>query len=130
MSLSSLVLLDLHQNQLQHFGSVPQSDKLDTLNLAFNFLVSVDNLGNSANSLSVLDLHNNKIKDFPMSILDMTSLKTLKISNNDLSDIHPRLSLLQDLVRIHIEGNPLKSIKASVRMANAEGLKKYLKMRL
>ena len=57
-------------------------------------------------------------------------MKTLKVSNNDLSDINPRISLLPNLVRIAIEGNPLKCIKSTMRNAGAEILKKYLKMRL
>ncbi len=57
-------------------------------------------------------------------------MKTLKISNNDLHDINPRISLLPNLVRINIEGNPLKGIKSTMRNAGAEQLKKYLKNRL
>lgn len=60
----------------------------------------------------------------------LSNLKTLKISNNNLSDINPRISLLPQLVRISIEGNPLKAIKATIRNAGAEPLKKYLRMRL
>ena len=66
----------------------------------------------------------------PDSIIELTKLKTLKISNNDLSDINPRLGLLANLVRISIEGNPLKCIKSAMRNSGAEELKKYLKLRL
>ena len=52
------------------------------------------------------------------------------MSNNDLSDLNPRIGLLNNLVRINIEGNPLKCIKSSLRTAGAEPLKKYLKLRL
>jgi len=40
------------------------------------------------------------------------------------------LALLPDLLRLNIEGNPLRSIKPAMRSANAVQLKKYLKMRL
>ena len=60
----------------------------------------------------------------------MGNLKTLTLTNNELRDIDPRVSLLEDLVRINIEGNPLKAIKPAMRSANAVQLKKYLKMRL
>ena len=60
----------------------------------------------------------------------MYQLKTLTISNNDLSDINPKLSLLDSLVRITIEGNPLRSIKPAMRNAGAVQLKKFLKLRL
>ncbi len=38
--------------------------------------------------------------------------------------------MLPQLVRINIEGNPLKCIKSTMRNAGAEQLKRYLKMRL
>jgi Leucine-rich repeat (LRR) protein len=62
--------------------------------------------------------------------MQLYKLKTLQISNNDLNSLDPRLSLLPELTRISIEGNPLKSIKPSVRSANAVQLKQYLKTRL
>lgn len=118
----NLQMLDLHQNALRSFQSVPQSKKLDTLNLAYNFIEGLTTLDNAPN-LTVLDLHNNKLRDFPLEIVDMKELRTLRISNNDLGDIHPRISLLPHLVRINIEGNPLKSIKSTMRGANAVQLK-------
>lgn len=57
-------------------------------------------------------------------------MKTLTISNNNLSDIDPRISLIDSLVRIAIEGNPLRSIKPAMRNAGANELKAFLKMRL
>jgi len=136
VNMKNLVSLDLHQNQLRFFNSVPASTKLDTLSLVtllpyrqgFNFLEGIEGLENAPN-LTVLDLHNNKLDNFPDSILQLTELKTLKVSNNNLGDINPRVSLLSNLVRINIEGNPLKCIKATMRNAGADQLKKYLKMR-
>ncbi|CDW80826.1 leucine-rich repeat-containing protein 40-like [Stylonychia lemnae] len=128
-NLTLLVELDLHQNQMKIFDSVPKSFKLDTLTLAYNFIEKISNLDRAAN-LSVLDLHNNKLEEFPESIIDLKNLKTLKVSNNNLSDINPRIALLPVLVRLTIEGNPLKCIKSTMRNAGADQLKKYLKMRL
>jgi Leucine-rich repeat (LRR) protein len=51
--------------------------------------------------------------------LQLYKLKTLQISNNDLNNLDPRLSLLPDLLRLSIEGNPLRSIKPAMRSANA-----------
>jgi Leucine-rich repeat (LRR) protein len=122
-------MLDLHQNQLREFASVPRSKKLDTLNLAYNFIEDIRNLENAPN-MTVLDLHNNKLDEFPVSILDLKELKTLKVSNNNLGDINPKISLLPNLVRINIEGNPLKAIKSTMRNAGADQLKKYLRFRV
>ncbi len=63
------------------------------LSLAYNFLESIDNLERAPN-MSVLDLHNNKLEEFPTSIIDLKQLKTLKVSNNNLHDINPRISML------------------------------------
>ena len=66
----------------------------------------------------------------PESLFQLYKLKTLQISNNDLNNLDPRLSLLPELLRLSIEGNPLRSIKPAMRSANAVQLKQYLKMRL
>lgn len=84
----------------------------------------------NAPNLSVIDLHNNKLKVLPEGILGLSNLKTLTISNNDLSDVNPRIALLPELVRINIEGNPLRSIKPAMRNAGAVQLKNYLKLRI
>ena len=99
------------------------------LNLAFNVIETIGNLERAPN-LTVLDLHNNKLDEFPLSAIDLKQLKTLKVSNNNLSDKNPRISMMPNLVRINIEGNPLKCIKSTMRNAGAEQLKKYLRMRL
>lgn len=123
------MILDLHQNKLKFFESVPKSTKLDSIILAFNFIEEIVNL-HQAPYLTVLDLHNNKIEQLPESILDMENLKTLNISNNNMNNLPPRLALLDNLVRIQVEGNPLKSIKSSIRSAKANELKNYLRLRL
>lgn len=128
-NLANLVMLDLHQNQLTTFSSVPNSQKLDQILLSYNQLSDIQNLSR-APKLTVLDLHNNKLDILPESICELFFLKTLTISNNNLSDINPKLSLLDHLVRLTIEGNPLRSIKPNMRTAGAVQLKKFLQMRL
>jgi Leucine-rich repeat (LRR) protein len=83
-----------------------------------------------APNITCIDLHNNKLNLLPDEVTDLRKLKTLKVSNNDLSDLNPRLALLTSLVRINIEGNPLKCIKTTLRGAGAEPLKEFLKLRL
>ena len=87
-------MLDLHQNAFEEFSSVPKSKKCDTLNLAYNRLESIDNLEN-APSLCVLDLHNNQLATLPESMLGLTNLKTLTLSNNNLNEINPRIALIE-----------------------------------
>ena len=102
---------------------------LDQLILAFNHISVLETLEN-APKLTVLDVHNNQLNALPPSVISLAELKTLNISNNNLGDVPPRLALLDNLVRIQLEGNPLKSLKASIRSAKAPQLKEYLRMRL
>jgi Leucine-rich repeat (LRR) protein len=127
--LSNLKYLDLHNNFLELMTNLPKSEKLDTLILGYNRLQNIEKLENCPN-LTVLDLNNNKIENFPEEILNLQNLKTLNLMNNSINDLPPQVSLLQNLVRINIEGNPLKKINSKIRSANAEHLKAYLKTRL
>ena len=128
--LNQLQMLDLHQNAFSGtFDSIPKSEKLDRLILGFNQLVGIENVDRAPN-LTILDLHSNKLQNLPDSVCSLYKLKSLKISNNDLSDINPKISLIDALDRINIEGNPLRSIKPSMRNTSAGELKKYLKARL
>jgi Leucine-rich repeat (LRR) protein len=77
-----------------------------------------------------LDIYNNKIKELPLCVYKMQELKTLNIANNDLSDIDPYLGNMVNLVRISIEGNPLRSLKPAIREAGCAQLKKYLQARM
>jgi len=87
-------MLDLHQNAFEDFSSVPKSKKCDTLNLAYNRLESIENLENAPN-LCVLDLCNNKLSVLPETVLGLTNLKTLTLSNNNLNEINPRIALIE-----------------------------------
>jgi Leucine-rich repeat (LRR) protein len=128
--LTSLVSLDLGQNSIKGvFSEAPNSKKLDSLVLSFNFITSVENLDRCIN-LTVLDLHNNQLDVLSESILGLYQLKTLTISNNNLSDINPKIALIDSIQRMTIEGNPLRSIKPSMRNKGANEFKKFLKNRL
>ena len=50
----------------------------------------------------------------------LKNLKTLDLTNNDLTDLPTEIAFLDKLVRLHLEGNSLKVIKHSVRSAGAE----------
>ena len=98
------------------------------MNLSFNHIGQIHNLSNAPN-LTVLNIHDNKLTDLPDKVLDLRNLKTLKMTNNNLSTINLKIGLMQELLW-SIKGNPLSSLKPALRNAAAIELKKYLKARL
>jgi len=56
----------------------------------------------------------------------LQKMKLLDISNNDLQNLPPELGLMRELTKINIEGNPMRSVKMSIRMGGTNNLKKYL----
>lgn len=126
---NSLVALEIKENRLVVLTDLPKSDRLDTLATSFNRIREFEQFENCPN-LTVLILSDNKIERLSAGILHLKKLKTLDVSNNDLSDLPSELGLLPALVRIQLEGNPLKCIRQNLRTAGAEQLKKYLKERM
>ncbi len=127
--LANIKYLDLHNNNLDSFTEIPKSDKLDTLILGYNRIEKIENLRNSPN-LTVLDINNNKLENFPDDVLNLKNIITLNIMNNSINDIPPALCYLNKLVRLNIEGNPLRKINSKIRSSNAEQIKSYLKTRI
>ena len=127
--LCNLKYLDLHNNNIDVLTEIPKSDKLDTLILGYNKIEAIDNLKNCPN-LTVLDLNNNKLENFPEDVLILKNIITLNLMNNSINDIPPALCYLNKLVRLNIEGNPLRKINSKIRSSNAEQIKSYLKTRI
>ena len=67
-----------------------------------------------------MDLKSNKIAFLNSEIIHLKLLKTLDLTNNDLTDLPTEISFLDKLVILHLEGNSLRIIKHSVRSAGAE----------
>jgi len=77
--------------------------------------------------LTVLIISDNKIKTLSKDIFKLSNLKTLDISNNDMSDLPCEIGFINSLVRIQIEGNPLKAIRQNIRVGGTNIVKKYLR---
>lgn len=60
----------------------------------------------------------------------MQKLKTLDLSNNDLPDLPCEIGFIDGLVRLQLEGNPLKAIRQNIRAGGVNTIKKYLKDRM
>lgn len=130
VQLASIKYIDLRQNKLEEFPKLPENNTLDQLFLGFNVLrdISVDVL-RVKESLTVLDVRDNKLQRLSDRIPQLYRLKTLDVTNNDLPDLPPGLGYLKYLDHLLVEGNPLKSIRRSIISAGTEPLKKYLRTR-
>ncbi|ETV81616.1 hypothetical protein, variant 2 [Aphanomyces astaci] len=126
-----LKFLDLRQNRLATFPELPFECTLDTLFLGFNSLTSINgaSLVRAKDHLTVLDLRDNKLPLLPDDVCQLHRLKTLDVSNNDLSDLPPGLGYLTHLHHILTDGNSMRAIRRTVLTSGCEPLKKYLRTR-
>lgn len=130
-TLQKLKFLDLRQNRLVIFPVLPVSAALDQVFLGYNSLSSIneESVLRVKDSITVLDVRDNKLSDLPVNIACLYRLKTLDLANNDLPDLPPGLGYLKHLNHIITDGNPLRAIRRSILSAGCESLKKYLRTR-
>lgn len=129
--LSRLKFLDLRQNKLIVFPELPEGATLDQVFLGYNILSAIDETSilRIKDSVTVLDMRDNKFAALPANIACLYLLKTLDVANNDLSDLPPGLGYLKHLNHFIVDGNPLRAIRRSVISSGCESLKKYLRTR-
>ncbi|POM80125.1 Leucine-rich repeat-containing protein [Phytophthora palmivora] len=130
-TLTCLKFLDLRQNKLVVFPVLPEGAALDQVFLGYNTLSTIDEVSilRVKDSVTVLDMRDNKLPGLPVNIACLYRLKTLDVANNDLSDLPPGLGYLKHLNHFIVDGNPLRAIRRSVISAGCESLKKYLRTR-
>jgi Leucine-rich repeat (LRR) protein len=129
--LSRLKFLDLRQNKLVVFPVLPEGAALDQVFLGYNALSEIDeaSISRIKDSVTVLDMRDNKLAALPANIACLYRLKTLDVANNDLPDLPPGLGYLKHLNHFVVDGNPLRAIRRAVISAGCESLKKYLRTR-
>ncbi|EQC37062.1 hypothetical protein SDRG_05289 [Saprolegnia diclina VS20] len=130
--MAQLEFADLRNNGLSAFPSLPTTTRLDHLLLGNNKLTSIDDasLARVATSLTVLNIHDNQLNALSADLMSQfAKLKTLDLSNNNLSDLPYVLGHIGSLNHILVEGNPLRSIRFSVLTGGHQALKSYLRGR-
>ncbi|KAG6965882.1 hypothetical protein JG687_00005151, partial [Phytophthora cactorum] len=118
-TLSLLKFLDLRQNKLVVFPVLPEGAALDQVYLGYNSLSTVDETSilRVKDSVTVLDMRDNKLAGLPANIACLYRLKTLDVANNDLSDLPPGLGYLKHLnhfITLTVEENELQSLHPSI----------------
>ncbi|KAL7680652.1 putative leucine-rich repeat domain superfamily [Plasmopara halstedii] len=124
--------IDLRQNKLLVFPKLPRNNtSLDQLLLGYNLLGEIpeDVVLTVKESLTVLDVRDNKLQRLSSRIPELFRLKTLDVTNNDLHQLPPGLGYLKHLDHLLVAGNPLRSIRRSVLSGGTETLKKFLRTR-
>lgn len=153
-SMNALKCLDVTHNQLTHLpedlGNLPN---LEQLYLRHNQLSGIPLLKNCKNlkeihlgnnqirritaehlqhleSVTVLDIRDNKISELPEEITCLSGLQRLDLTNNDLTGLPFVLGTITSLKSIVLDGNPMKSIRRDIIMRGTVELKKYLCSRI
>nr|XP_022313599.1 leucine-rich repeat-containing protein 40-like isoform X2 [Crassostrea virginica] len=153
-SMNALKCLDVTHNQLTHLpGDLGNLLHLEELYLRHNQLSGLPLLTNCKNlkeihlgnnrirritaehlqhleSVSVLDIRDNKISELPDEITCLSGLQRLDLTNNDLTGLPFALGTITSLKSIVLDGNPMKSIRRDIIMRGTVELKKYLCSRM
>ncbi|XP_065593541.1 leucine-rich repeat-containing protein 40 [Cyrtonyx montezumae] len=130
-SMASLELLYLRKNKLHSLPEFPSCKLLKELHAGENQIeiLNAENLKH-LNSLSVLELRDNKIKSIPDEITLLQKLERLDLANNDISRLPYTLGNLPQLKFLALEGNPLRTIRRDLLQKGTQELLKYLRSRI
>uniref|UniRef100_A0A8B9QSY5 Leucine-rich repeat-containing protein 40 n=1 Tax=Anas platyrhynchos TaxID=8839 RepID=A0A8B9QSY5_ANAPL len=128
-SMASLEQLYLRKNKLRSLPELPSCKLLKELHAGENQIeiLNAENLKH-LNSLSVLELRDNKIKSVPDEITLLQKLERLDLANNDIS--RPCSGHLLMLKFLALEGNPLRTIRRDLLQKGTQELLKYLRSKI
>lgn len=127
LSLPSIVLLDIKQNQLTDMDWDISAPKLKDFCISFNKLALFSSsFLKSSNLMEVIDLRDNQLTSVPYDILSLKHLKRLDVTNNNISSLQPELGLLQ-LSVFMVAGNPMRGIPSN---GSTVRLLEYLQKRI
>ncbi|KAI5109366.1 leucine-rich repeat-containing protein 40, partial [Silurus meridionalis] len=129
--MASLEQLYLRHNKLRFLPELPSCKTLKELHCGNNQIevLAADHLKH-LNSLSVLELRDNKVKSLPEEITILQGLERLDLTNNDLNSVPCGLGTLPKLKSLSLEGNPLRTIRRDLLNKGTSELLKYLRSRI
>ncbi|NXG86654.1 LRC40 protein, partial [Stercorarius parasiticus] len=130
-TMASLEQLYLRKNKLRSLPEFPSCKLLKELHAGENQIeiLNAENLKH-LNSLSVLELRDNKIKSVPDEIALLQKLERLDLTNNDISRLPYTLGNLPQLKFLALEGNPLRTIRRDLLQKGTQELLKYLRSKI
>ncbi|NWI58995.1 LRC40 protein, partial [Calyptomena viridis] len=130
-TMASLEQLYLRKNKLRSLPEFPSCKLLKELHAGENQIeiLNAESLEH-LNSLSVLELRDNKIKAVPEEITLLQKLERLDLANNDISRLPYTLGNLPQLKFLALEGNPLRTIRRDLLEKGTQELLKYLRSKI
>ena len=130
-NLKHLEQLYLRHNKLQYLPLLSKCHNLKELHLGNNQIreLTAEHLKH-LESLSVLDIRDNKVAEIPKEINLLTGLQRLDLTNNDLTGLPYVMGTMTALKAVVLDGNPMKSIRRDIIMRGTTELKKYLTSRI
>lgn len=126
--LTQLSYLDFTENFLTQVPVLPTNGSLQRLYLGFNRLKAIGSLVN-VKTLSEVKVNNNMIDECP-NLQGLDLLKMLDLSNNSINDIHHSLGFLPELLKLILDGNPIRSIRRTLISGSTHDLKAFLRTRV
>ncbi|MFC5044124.1 leucine-rich repeat domain-containing protein [Aquimarina hainanensis] len=87
------------------------------LDLSNKSLKKFPNIGNiNKEEITIINLDNNSLKEFPEEILSFKNLKTINLSFNEIKKIPQSISDLKRLKNLNIRGNYISSLPKSLKL--------------
>ncbi|NWV01723.1 LRC40 protein, partial [Upupa epops] len=130
-TMAALEQLYLRRNKLRSLPQFPSCKFLKELHAGENQIeiLNAEDLKH-LDSLSVLELRDNKIKSVPDEITLLQKLERLDLANNDISRLPYTLGNLPQLKFLALEGNPLRTIRRDLLQKGTQELLKYLRSKI
>ncbi len=122
--ISRLESLDLSYNQLRSLnGKIGRLENLTSLNLSYNQLRSLNGKIGRLENLTSLNLSDNQLRSLTGKIGRLQHLRSLNLSYNHLTDLPRQISKLQHLSHLFLSNNGLTSIPEEIDLPqNLAGL--------
>ncbi|MGM0469855.1 MAG: leucine-rich repeat domain-containing protein [Promethearchaeati archaeon] len=110
-----IIGLSLFRMNLYHFPEeIISLNKLESLNLAWNYLEMIPSSIDSLISLRELDLIGNELKAIPESICRLNNLELIDLSFNNLKSIPECMGEMESLVLLKLIKNKIREIPPSL----------------
>ncbi|XP_038126637.1 E3 ubiquitin-protein ligase LRSAM1 [Cyprinodon tularosa] len=126
ISLSTLKVLDLHENKL---SSLPEDIghliNLQILNVEKNRLKNLPDSIGKLQLLQTLNLKGNCLTELPPAVGSLSSLRTLDISDNDLQQLPKHLAYIRTLESFTLDAAKMSYPPASVCAEGTESIQRF-----